>query len=175
MRGRRTWTGLGFAAVVAAALAARGIAEAEDAPAAPPGMPQFEKKVDQPLLKTLVGTWNVAHEHGPWPETPGKTTFALGVGDTAVLQSYEVSMGPMGTWYGHGIWKASDDGKTLNVWWIDVASKTPQHFSGPLTERGFDVKSERGTRLTLEPADKGFTFRLLTPDGSVVFTDAFSK
>lgn len=149
----------GLAAVAAVAcVAVAGMAVAEEPEGG--GMPPMQKKVDHPLAKALVGTWNVAHTSEGHPATTGTVTFALGVGDTALMQDYSVSMGAEGSFVGHGVWKLADDGKTIQCWWIDMFSPGMQRFEGSLADTGFDVKSEDGTRLTLAKTATGYEFLL---------------
>jgi hypothetical protein len=165
---------LALAAVAVAFVATGGIAGAEDPPHA--GMPAFQKKVDHPLARSLVGAWAVAHASSQFPPTTGTVTFSLGVADTALMQDYEISMGPMGSFVGHAVWKVSDDGKTVRAWWLDIASSEMQRFEGTLSDTGFDVKSGDGTRLTLAKTEKGFEFKLF-PRGAEapMFTDTWTK
>jgi hypothetical protein len=174
MKRTGTFVAAALTASVVGVVALAGGARAGDEPAAPPGMPSFQKKVDHPLVKALVGDWAFVHK-STFGESAGTVTYALGVGDTAVLQDYEVSMGPMGSFNGHSIWKVSDDGKTLQAWWIDAMSAEPAHFKGALTDKGFDVKAANGTRLTMAQTATGFESKLFMPDGTEFFTDVMTK
>jgi hypothetical protein len=173
MRGTKLAIGIG---ALAGALALGGrFAGAEDPPKGGGAMPDFQKKLEHPLAKALVGTWNVDHKSS-YGDSTGTTTYALGVGGTAIVQDYEFSMGPMGPFAGHGVWKLSDDGKTMNAWWIDVMSPSMTHFKGALTETGYDVKADDGTRLTLAKTDKGFEFKLYGQgETAPMFTDTYTK
>jgi hypothetical protein len=164
-----------LAAVAAAFVATGGFAGAEDEKPAGGHAMQMQKKVDHPLAKSLAGTWDVAHKSEQHPST-GTVKFTLGVGDTALMQDYEVSMGSMGAFVGHGVWKFSDDGKTLRCWWIDMTSAGMTAFEGTVSDTGFDVKAGDGTQLTLAKADKGFEFKLFPPgETAPAFTDTYTK
>jgi hypothetical protein len=166
---------LGAAAVAAAAFVFLSSgARADDPPAHPGGMPPPQPKVDHPLAKALLGTWNVAHK-SEMGEGTGTTKFALALSDTSVFQDYEAAMGPMGMFQGHGMWKFSPDGKTLHGWWLDSMSPTASHFQGTLTNDGYDVKDEKGTRLTLAKTASGFEFKLYMSDGKQQFTDTYTR
>ena len=165
---------LALAAAAVAFVATGGYAGAEDPPHG--GMPTPQKKVDHPLAKSLVGEWTIAHVSEQFPASAGVVKFALGVGDTALMQAYEVSMGPMGSFVGHGVWKFSDDGKSLRAWWIDIMSPGMQAFEGTVSDAGFDVKSGDGTRLTLAKTEKSFEFKLFgAGQTSPMFTDTWTK
>ena len=176
----RRWIGsaLGLAAVAGALVFAftGGLAGAgDDEPGAGAGgMPQAQKKIDHPLAKAIVGTWEIATK-SEFGDANGTVKFALGVGDTAILQDYE-STGAMGPYAGHGIWKFSDDGKSLHLWWIDVRSAGPHDYAGTLTDTGYDLKTaDDGTRITLAKTEAGFEFKLYGPDGKLFFTDTYTK
>src|SRR5262245_16166622 len=82
-RNRLSWIVAVVVGIGVAALALGGGARADEGDANG-GMPAFQKKIDHPLAKALVGTWKVTHKsmHG---DATGTTKFALGVGDTVVL------------------------------------------------------------------------------------------
>jgi hypothetical protein len=124
------------ALVVGAGLCA-GLARADDPK---PGVPSGQKEVKQPFLDALIGTWNV-ETTGPMAAGKGKSTFAKGVGGTAVLQDYE-KKSAMGPYFAHGIYKVSDDDKTLTLWWLDNHGAEPVKFTGALTDTGYDVSGE---------------------------------
>ena len=127
----------GLAIGAAAFGAAGGFARAEDEkPAGGPAM-QMQKKLEHPLAKALVGTWSIAHKSTQFPASTGTVKYALGVGDTALVQEYEVSMGPMGSFHGHSVSRVSDDGKSIKIWWIDILAPEMQLFEGSLTDTGF--------------------------------------
>lgn len=127
----------GLLAVVAtgAVIGAR-FARAEDPKE---GMPPVQKAMKQALVETLVGTWNV-ESTGPFAGK-GKATFAKGVGGTALLEDYEKTSA-MGTYFGHGIYKVSDDDKTITIWWLDNYSAEPVKLSGPLKDIGYEVSGD---------------------------------
>ncbi len=148
MRARKTWAGLAAVLLAAGVAASAGLARAGDdkggAPAAG-GMPPMQKVIKHPYVDSLLGTWNT-ESTGPMGTSKGSTTYRLGVGDTVLLQDYQ-SVGSMPgsgemKFFGHGIFKVSDDGKTITVWWIDVHSPEPIKLSGSLTEKGYDISGD---------------------------------
>jgi hypothetical protein len=174
---RLAWTAFALAALIGGALVVADRAGAgEEPPAkppAPPSMPTPQKAIDHALVKSLAGTWSVLQK-SPLGESKGTTTFALGVGGTALIQDYEVAMGPMGSFHGHGVFKVSDDGKKLALWWLDTHTAAPAHYSGSLTESGYDLKSDAGVRLTLAKKDAALEFRLEMANG-MSFTDTYTR
>lgn len=134
----RTWTAIGLAAAIAAGIAVSSVARAGDEPpAAPQGPPPVQKKVDQTFMNGLIGKWAVVATGGMAGK--GTAVFAKGVGDTAVLETYEQTGDDGGTFYGHGIHKVSDDNKTVTVWWLDNFSSEPLKLTGPLTDTGYEI------------------------------------
>jgi hypothetical protein len=129
-------------------------------------MPAPQKKIAHPFLDSLVGSWSTessgTHE-GKESKGTGRSTYVRGIGDTAILQTYESTMpGPDGktmTYHGHGIYKVTDDGRTLNLWWFCNMSPDVMKLSGPITDGSVDLSGESpmGGRFTLS-AKK-------TPDG----------
>ncbi len=170
----RGWIGLalGLAAIAGVVLVASGRAGAGDEPAGSDG--GMQKKIDHPLAKVVLGTWDLASK-AEWGEGKGTVKFALGVGDTALLQDYHASVTGMGDFDGHGIWKFSDDGKTLNVWWLDAHLAAPEHYTGAVTDTGYDLKSDGGLRITLAKVTAGLEFKLYGADGKLFFTDTYTK
>jgi hypothetical protein len=159
------------AAVVAAVAGAFSLARGEEPP--PAAGPVAPKRIDHPLAKALDGEWAVASTSAVG-KASGVTTFRLGLGGTALLQDY--ALGQPADFHGHGVWRISDDGKTVRVWWFDTRQAAAQVFEGTLSADGYDVKdADSGVRLTLSRKGEGFEFRLHPSDGSVLVTDSYSR
>jgi hypothetical protein len=170
---------LAFVAALAAGVAFAGyrvvLADGE------PGM-SLQKPMAASFLDSLVGSWTVATEMkmGPAAEKHnGTAKFWKGVGDTAVLEDYESSS--MGGFRGHAIYKLSADGKTMSCWWLDnmEGMNEPIHFSGPITDKGIDMKAElpggAGTlRITMEKKDAGVVFNMFM-NGTNGMTDTYTR
>ena len=103
------------------------------------GMPPMQKSIkDTPFAKALLGTWTLTSK-GATGEGTGTATFTLGVGDTAILETYRNDMktGEQSmSFHGHGIYKLSDDGKTCTCWWLDNMGPEPMKLTGPCDEKG---------------------------------------
>jgi hypothetical protein len=146
------------AAFAAGALVFGLSARAED-----PAMPS-EKKIEHPLLKGVVGDWNVS-----WTATSqegtqsGKatSTFRLAAGDTILVEDYS---GPemMGGFYGHGVIKLSADGKTMTTWWFDSMGPEPLKLSGPVTDTTTTIEADAPQmghiKIVWKKVDGGFDF-----------------
>jgi hypothetical protein len=161
---RRTFLS-GLAAVVAAAAVAVGSQALAEEPAG--GMPSPQKKLDHPFVKEMVGVFDFVSDMGK-----GTSTIRLGLGDTAVIEDLEASMGPM-PYFGHGVRKVSDDGKTMTLWWFDSTSAEPDVYTGPLTAEGFDLKSPEH-RITMTKTATGFEFKIYQGD-QLGFTAQYTK
>jgi hypothetical protein len=171
---RTALTSLVVAGVLCGAFLLSALARAEDPPSAkPPAAPAPQKPIEQPLLKSLVGTWSIVQK-SPFGENRGTATFALGVGGTALIEDYEVDLGAAGKFAGHGVFKPSADGTKLDLWWFDVHTPAPIRYTGSLTETGYEMKGENGVRLTLSKTGATVAFRLELPDGSS-FTDTYTR
>jgi hypothetical protein len=167
-------TSLLLAGLLGATLFLTHGARAGDAPAGEPAAtPTLQKVADQPLMKALVGAWSIAQK-SDLGEHAGTTTFALGLGGTTLVQDYEVEAGPMGTFSGHGVYRVSEDGKKLNLWWFDTGTLAPILYTGALTATGYDLKGDNGLHLTIAKKDAAFEFRLEIP-GVGAFTDTYTK
>lgn len=127
-------------------VATAGIVIADETGKLPPA-PQ--KEIKHEFLDSIVGTWVVestAVIDGKELKGTGKVSYTKGIGDTALLQTYETSSpGPDGSkvdYFGHGVVKLSDDGKTVNVWWFCNMSPDVMKMSGPITDNGFTLSGE---------------------------------
>ena len=164
---------LGLLAVVVAgtSLGAR-FARAEDPKQ---GVPPVQKPVKQAFVESLVGTWDV-ETTGAFAAGKGKATFAKGVGDTALLETYEKTSS-MGTYFGHGIYKVSDDEKTISVWWLDNFSAEPMKLSGPLKDTGYEVSGDApgmGTmKLTFEKKGDALVYTMFA--GGMEMKSTYTK
>ena len=103
------------------------------------GMPPPQKSIkDTVFAKGILGSWTLTTK-GATGEGTGTATFALGVGDTAILETYrnDTKTGEQTfSFQGHGIYKVSDDGKTCTCWWIDNMGAEPMKLTGPCDEKG---------------------------------------
>ena len=134
---RRTLS-LSIAAAVIGAGLALGVARAGDEPkpGGMPGMPALQKPVKHPFLDALVGSWTTESKSAMFGDKKGTAEIKLGVGGTCLIEDHASGKpGEKHDYFGHGIYKVSDDGKTLSCWWIDVHSTEPLKFEGPLTEK----------------------------------------
>ena len=154
-------TGLGVLVAIA------GFAGADETRTKP--VPQ--KKIESAFLGGLVGSWtttSTSTHDGKTSKGTGKATFAKGIGETAVLETYEMSgPGPDGTpmnFHGHAVIKVSDDGKTANLWWFCNMSPDVMRLTGSLTDSGFDLAGETptGDRVTAKfsKSAEGLSFEL---------------
>ena len=138
----RTASSLAVLAVLTLGVLVGGrFARAEDPHGGNPhgGRPAAPQPVTQPFVEALVGAWNV-ETAGPYGGK-GKVTFAKGVGGTALVEDYEKTSA-MGTYYAHGVYRVSDDGKTITLWRFDNHGVAPMTLSGPLGENGYTVTGE---------------------------------
>jgi hypothetical protein len=155
--------GLCGAAIFALAASAGDVAER-------PASPREQKAISHPLVTSLVGTWLTKVTGSV--EGSGSATFALGVGGTAMLHDERGEHKHAGTAMktaGHGVYKLSDDGKTMTAWWIDNHSAEMTKVSGPVTENGFDLKGDTPMgpiRVKLDRAGAGFEFRMFMGDAA---------
>jgi hypothetical protein len=178
MRIGTSWLAFGLVAALCSGIAYQaGTARAEDEKKG--GPPPVEKAVKHPMFDALLGSWTTTAT-ASWGTAKSRATFVLGVGGTAVLETYDNRMdgAPADTFHGHGIFKVSDDGKTLNLWWLDTHSSEPMKLTGPLTEKGYDVKGTLHgdeTRLTFEKKGDGWEFKMYGADGKVMMTEVFTK
>src|SRR5262249_5729862 len=132
----------------------------------------------------LVGSWTTEatmSNDGREAKGKGKTSYMKSVGDTALIQTYEMEMpGPDGkpmTFHGHGVTKLSEDGKTATTWWFDDMSPDAMRLTGPITETGLEISgdSRMGGRVTVtmrKTAD-GVTFEMT--DGAHKMTDLYRR
>jgi hypothetical protein len=181
MRIRASWVGVVAAVAVAAGVAFHaGSARAEDEKKGGGGMPNFQKPIKHPLVDAMLGTWTTTSK-ADWGNGKAKVTFALGVGGTAVLETYEnrTDGAPAEmAFHGHGIFKLSDDGKTVSLWWLDSHSPELMKLSGPVTETGYEVRGKHPggeMHLVFEKKGDGYEFRMMGPDGKAQMTETYTK
>jgi hypothetical protein len=166
-----------FAAALVATAVAVGIAYADDtAPEAQ--MPPVQKQLQHPVATSLTGEWTTVST-SPCGEGKGKASFRLGVGGTVLLEDYEntgtTPEGQSMTFHGHGIYKVSDDAKTITVWWIDDYAAEPVKISGPLTDKGFEMSGDTGMghiTIKMEKSASGFVYRI--NHGGMEMTETYS-
>jgi hypothetical protein len=146
----------------------------------PPTAQQEQGVIRHPFVDALLGEW-ATESNALWGKGRGKATFALGVGGTALLETYETTFEQEGrkvTAHGHGIYKVSEDGKTVTCWWIDSGRARVVEARGPLTDRRFEITSvgpasERFT-IEMERTADGFVFRM-TEGGRTENTETFRR
>jgi len=150
----------------------------------PRGAPAPQKELSQPFLDTLVGSWTTegtAVHDGRESKGTGKSTYAKGIGDTALIQTYEnQGIGPDGkpmNFHGHGIYKVSDDGKFVTVWWFCNMSPDVLRLHGAATDTGIELVGDNpaGGRVSLsfkKTAD-GLAFSL--SEGSNMMNENYSR
>lgn len=133
------------------------------APPAAAEQPPMPKKIDQPLLKSAVGTWAVTWSmNGPDGAQSGKATskISMAIGDTALLEDYSSDM--MGGFHGLGVVRPSLDGKTLSNWWFDTTMHDPVTLAGPLGDAQAVMEGTIpgfGTmKITWKKVEGGFDF-----------------
>jgi hypothetical protein len=125
-----------------------------------------QKTIDHPLAKKLVGSWTTQMS-GAMSGT-GTATFALGVGDTVLMQdeagTHKALDGNEYKGAGHGMYRFSDDGATVTAWWIDNAAPGVTELTGKATPTGFEIAGtppghKESLRIVLEASDSGFSVR----------------
>jgi len=153
------------------ALAAAGVAIAiAAARAEEPAMPPAQKAISHPLIDALVGSWTTKITGSV--TGAGTATFEKGVGGTALLQDEkgEHRMGASGAAMptaGHGVYRVSEDGRTLTVWWIDNHAPEMVKATGPITADGYELsaRSPQGPfRIVMKKAATGFEFGMFMGD-----------
>jgi len=167
-------TGLGVLVAIA------GFAGADETRTKP--VPQ--KRIESAFLGGLVGSWtttSTSTHDGKTSKGTGKATFAKGIGETAVLETYEMSgPGPDGTpmnFHGHAVIKVSDDGKTANLWWFCNMSPDVMKLTGTITDSAMDLSgdSPMGEKVTLSMKKSGDGFDFKLTEGKNVMTETYAK
>jgi hypothetical protein len=173
----KTWIAVGLAAALGLGVGlGAGRARAEEPKG---GAPAPEKPLKHPLTDALVGSWTTVSS-GMMGGGKSKVSYALGIGGTALLQTYENTSGEPGkeeTFHGHGVYKVSADGKTLSVWWFDSASAEPMKMTGPLTDGGYEIKGTHDgmpMKITFAKAGDGYEFKMFMGDAEVM-KDVYTK
>ena len=163
---RTTTLAIGLTAALTAGLFAIRFAGAEGE-----GPPTPQKKVDQPFVKHILGTW----DYVATGEVEGKGTmrWSLGVADTVVIEDLDGAM--MGQPFsGHGMWKVGADG-SFRVWWLDNFVEKPDAYAGTITADGYDMKQADGDQhLQLRKTDKGLEMKISVGDEAVM-TISFTR
>jgi hypothetical protein len=138
-------TALSTLITVVLAVGVYGLVAADE----PPTQPVPQHPIDNAFLDSLVGTWttqSVSKFGGTESKGAGRATFAKGVGDTALLETYEsTGQGPDGktmTLDGHAVIKVSVDGKTANLWWFCNMSPDALKLTGSLTDSGTELSGD---------------------------------
>jgi hypothetical protein len=145
--------------LVAAVVATTAIAFADkDGGKAPPPV---QKPVSGAYLDSLLGTWTT-DTTSDMGSAKGKTTFAKAAAGTAILETCDGTAELKGTTLqvgAVGIYKVSEDGKNLTIWWIDNMLPEPLKGTGPLTDSGFEISVDH-------PQHDSFVIKMSkTPDG----------
>ena len=154
-----------------------------DAPTTPPPASSEEgpqPPMRHPFVDALLGSWTTESD-AMWGKGKGRATFALGLGGTALLETYETTFEQEGrpvTAHGHGIYKVAADGKTISCWWIDSGRARVVETTGPLSDRRFEMtsvgpESERFT-IEMERTADGFVFRMIE-GGRTANTETFRR
>ena len=155
-----------LAVVVGGILCAAPWAKAKDAGAPAP------KKIDQPFLASLLGTWNWTSRTPGGTEEKGTETFRLALLDTAVFDEIDGVAGGS-PFQGHGVLELGADGATVSGWWFFSPRPGALAFHGTLTADGYEVKSDEGERMQLRRTDGGLemkAFKGETPTRTVTYT-----
>jgi hypothetical protein len=160
MTTNKTWTMVATVAVVGAVAFFSGRATAEDKQE---GMPPPQAKIGtHPLVKGLTGTWNVAGK-GLQGDHTGTSSYALACGDTVVVNHYASKTGST-EFYGLGVGKLSDDGKSATLWWFDNYMPGVLVFTGPATDAGYELTVKdgemAGAKAKMTKKGEGWTFVL---------------
>jgi hypothetical protein len=124
-------------------------------------MPAPEKALASPFFDHLAGSWTTEStgiHDGKETKGTGKATFTKAIGGTALVQTYEMTgLGPdgkTGTFYGHGVTKVGNDGKSATTWWFCNMSPDVMKLTGTLTDSGLELS---GTSPHGNPVTVSFT------------------
>lgn len=140
MTTNKTWMFAAALAVVGATGFFSGRATAEDKA---DGMPPPQAKIaGNPLVKGLIGSWTVAGK-GMLGDHTGTSSYALACNDTVLVNHY-VSKTASTEFYGMGVGKLSDDGKTATLWWFDSYMPGVLTFTGPASDAGYELTVKDG-------------------------------
>jgi hypothetical protein len=146
--------------------------------------PVPQRLIAQPFLDGLVGSWTtestMVHD-GKESKGTGKSTYSRGIGGTALLQDYELTgPGPDGktmSFYGHGVTKLADDGKTVTTWWFCNMSPDVMKLVGTVSDTGLELSGEspHGGHVTISftKTPDGLTFKM--NEGPNQMTDLYKR
>lgn len=132
-------------------------------------------KITHPFFRALEGSFTTASK-ATWGEGKGKASCRFAVGETAFVEEYENGEGEQ-AFHGLALYKVSDDGKSVAMWWLDSMGKEPQKFEGALADDGYEAKgaSPHGpTTLALKKTEGGFRFTM-TVNGAAVMTEDWTR
>jgi hypothetical protein len=121
------------------------------------------RKLEHPFLRGLIGTWDWVSTTAAGEDARGTETFRLGLLDTVVIDDIEGKASEQ-VFQGHGVWKVSDDGTLLTAWWFFSTHASAEVYQGALTADGYDVKNERGERITLTKTPLGLELKAYKGD-----------
>ena len=110
----------------------------------PEKKPAMQKAITHPLAKAVAGTWTTKMS-GKITGT-GTATFQLAVADTVLTHDeaaeYRGEDGAAIRGAAHGMYRFSEDGKTVTAWWIDNHEPEMVRLTGTATDKGFDIAGE---------------------------------
>lgn len=137
---------LAVALVAACVVASAALVSAGDPPAEKPAEAAAPKAVASAFLKGLVGAWETEMTEGDLGRHKGRSTWRLGMNDTAAMEDYASSLttaeGKTVPWSAHVVCREGADGKSVEAWMFDNLNVPPLRFTGALTETGFDVSGD---------------------------------
>jgi len=148
------------------------------------GGPVPQKPIDSALLSALEGSWttqSTATHNGKEVKGHATVKFEKAIGGTAMLETYEADMpGPDGAptdFHGHGVFKVSEDGKNVTIWWFCNMSPDAMKLTGTLTESGMDHSGDSpvGGRVTLSMQKSGDGFAFKLAEGPNVMNETYTK
>lgn len=153
---------LTFGVLVAAVAATAAIAFADKDGGK--SLPPAQKPISGAYLDGLLGTWTT-ETTADMGAAKGRSTFAKAAAGTAILETCDGTAQLKGTTVNVGaigIYKVSDDGKTLTIWWIDNLLPEPLKGTGPLTDSGFEINVNH-------PQHDSFVIKMSkTPEGHIL-------
>ena len=145
-------------AATALVLALAGIGYVTADEVSKPDMPVPEKALASPFFDHLTGSWtteSISTHDGKEFKGTGKATFTKAIGNTALVQTYELTgPGPDGktmTFHGHGVTKVASDGKSATTWWFCNMSPDVMKLTGTLSDNGLELSgtSPHGSPVTV--------------------------
>lgn len=180
MRIKKNWPAMTALALVAIA----GVAIGDDGAKRPTPTPTPLKPIHQSFLDDLVGNWatkSTMRHDGQSVEGTGASSFARGLGDTAILQTYESSApdadGRSTKMYGHGVYRVAEDEATLEGWWFSNLTHDVLRLTGPVSTSGFEITGDGPNgkmTVSLQRAPDGLKLRVLEGTQEVL-TESYTR